>query len=72
MAAMKSGWGGPRRGAGRKPANSDEGTRRNRVVVMLTDTEIEQLKAIAEAAEAPVGTVAYNYVAAALKRRRKK
>lgn len=42
--------------------------RRNRVVVMLTDAELATLHRLAEAREMPLGTVAYEWVAKALRR----
>ena len=46
--------------------------RKNRVVVMLTDAELEQMREIAAAQETAVGTAAYKILARALTRRRKK
>lgn len=68
--AAKGGWGGPRKGAGRKAGfgKAPEEIRRNRVVVMLTDAELAALHRIAGARDLPLGTVAYELVAKALKR----
>ncbi|HME68647.1 MAG TPA: hypothetical protein VKM54_02130 [Myxococcota bacterium] len=67
---MKKGsWGGPRRGAGMKPA-PPETVRRNRVVVMLKDDELAKLHRLAEEKNLPLGTVAYEFVARGLTRRR--
>jgi len=60
-------WGGPRRGAGRKPTRGT--IRRNRVVVTLTDAELARLHRWAEERSLPVGTVAYEIVERALRRR---
>lgn len=64
------GW--PRKGAGRKPGGGGPVTviRRNRVVVMLTDGELANLRRVAEGRELPLGTVAHEFVARALTRRR--
>ena len=72
MAARKGAWGGPRRGAGRKPGAGKplEEIRRNRVVVMLTDGELARLERLADAKALPLGTVAYQFVARGLARRR--
>lgn len=66
MVARKA-WGGPRRGAGRKPTTPG-GTRRNRVVVMLSDPELAILHRLADAQEKPLGTVAYELLSKALRR----
>lgn len=68
MASVKTGRGGARPGSGR-PKGSDETVRRNRVVVMLTDGELQKLRDWADERSIPVGTVAYEVVARALKRR---
>ena len=71
MATMKTkGWGGARRGSGRKPDFTEE-VRRNRVVVMLTDDQFVRLQGLAEEEFLPVGTVAYQLLARVLMRRRK-
>lgn len=67
-ARKKMGWGGPRKGAGRRPGPESE-VRRNRVTITLTDAELEKLKRWAEERDLPTGTVAYEVVARALKRR---
>jgi len=61
-------WGGPRRGAGRKPEPNRGDVRSNRVTFTLTDRELAQLKALADKRELPVGTLAYEYVTRALRR----
>ena len=48
-----------------------ESVRRNRVVVMLTDGEFATLRRWADERELPFGTVAYEAVARALRRRGK-
>lgn len=69
----KGTWGGARPGAGR-PKGSGKGpspdSRRNRVAVMLTDTELKALKGRARKGGIPVSTAAYEFVAAGLKRKR--
>lgn len=71
MAAMKArGWGGPRRGAGRKPQLTEE-VRSNRIVVLLTDEQFNLLKRLAAEASLPAGTLAYQLLARGLARRRK-
>jgi len=71
MATVKTkGWGGPRRGAGRSPQLTEE-VRRNRVVVLLTDEQLETLQRLAEEATLPTGTLAYQLLARGLARRRK-
>ena len=82
MAARKSGrkktakkkkgtWGGRRPGAGR-PKGSGKGpspnSRRNRVAVMLTDTELRKLKGVAKKQRIPVSTAAYRFIAQAMGR----
>jgi DNA invertase Pin-like site-specific DNA recombinase len=82
MAARKSGkrkaakkkkgtWGGRRPGAGR-PKGSGKGpspnSRRNRVAVMLTDTELRTLTSTARKQGIPVSTAAYRYIAKSLGR----
>ncbi len=69
-AAKKKGtWGGRRPGAGR-PKGSGSGpspnSRRNRVAVMLTDTELKTLRAAARKKGLPVSTIAYQYIAKSL------
>ena len=69
MAASKrAGWGGPRRGAGRKPAYGEP--RRNRVVVFVTDAEWAKLSRLAEKRDLPLGTAAYEMFSRALRRMR--
>jgi len=54
-------------GRPRKPLDE---TRRNRVVVMLTDAELAKLHRLADEKGLPFGTVAYEIVAKALARRK--
>jgi len=67
----KGTWGGRRPGAGR-PKGSGKGpspnSRRNRVAVMLTDTELRNLKAQARKQRIPVSTAAYKLIARTLGR----
>ena len=69
----KGTWGGARPGAGR-PKGSGKGpspnSRRNRVAVMLTDTELKALRGRARKSGIPVSTAAYEFVAKGLKRKR--
>ena len=68
-AKKKGSWGGRRPGAGR-PKGSGSGpspdSRRNRVAVMLTDTELKTLRAAAKKKGLPVSTIAYQYIAKSL------
>lgn len=68
----KGTWGGRRPGAGR-PKGSGKGpspnSRRNRVAVMLTDTELRTLKTNAKKQGVPVSTAAYQFIAKSLGRR---
>ena len=70
-AKKKGSWGGRRSGAGR-PKGSGKGpspdSRRNRVAVMLTDTELKGLQAMAKKKGLPVSTVAYQSIAKSLGR----
>ncbi len=63
--------GGRRAGAGR-PLGSGSGpspdSRRNRVAVMITDTELRALERIARAGRQPVATAAYEIIERALRR----
>lgn len=74
MAARKKGKvGGPRKGAGRPPGTGpgpSPNARRNRVVVMLSDSEFTKLTKLADVKDLPLGTTAYEFVARALKRRK--
>ncbi|MCP5040923.1 MAG: hypothetical protein GY944_07815 [bacterium] len=67
----KMGWGGRRPGAGR-PKGSGKGpspnSRKNRVAVMFTDTELTKLRALAKKRGVPVATVAYRLIERSLKR----
>jgi hypothetical protein len=69
----KGTWGGRRPGAGR-PKGSGKGpspdSRRNRVAVMLTDTELKTLRGAARKAGIPISTAAYRYIAKSLGRAR--
>ena len=69
--AGKGGWGGRRPGAGR-PKGSGQGpspnSRRNRVAVMFTDTELKTLNGIARKKRIPVATAAYELISRGLKR----
>ena len=68
MAAKKA----RRRRMGRPPGTGKppEEVRTNRVVVMLTATELEKLEQIADEQGAPLGTTAYRILARTLKRRK--
>jgi hypothetical protein len=50
----------------------EESLRRNRVVVLVTDAELEALEAVAEERELPVGTAAYQLLVRALGRVRRR
>lgn len=69
-AKKKLGWGGARPGAGR-PKGSGSGpspdARKNRVAVMLSDTELAKLVRIAARRKKPVATLAYELMAKGLK-----
>jgi hypothetical protein len=68
-----SGWGGRRPGAGR-PKGSGTGpspdSRRNRIAIMLRDTELGQLTKLASKSKEPVATAAYRILSKNLKRAR--
>lgn len=68
----KGTWGGRRPGAGR-PKGSGNGpspnSRRNRVAVMFTDTELKTLKGLAKKKGVPIATAAYGLIAKPLARR---
>lgn len=69
MAAVRrTGRGGPRPGAGRPRGPSGE-VRRNRVVLLLTDSELSKLECLARERDLPIGTAAYEIVGRALARR---
>ena len=53
-----------------RPAGPREKLRRNRVVAMVTDAELAKLDRMAEAKDLPLGTVVYEIVAQALRRRK--
>lgn len=69
----KKSWGGARVGAGR-PKGSGSGpspdARKNRVAVMLSDSELAKLVKIAERKGRPVATMAYEFLAGGLRRSR--
>jgi hypothetical protein len=68
-----SGWGGRRPGAGR-PKGSGKGpspnSRRNRIAVMLRDSELQQLEKLSGKNREPVATTAYRLLEKSLKRAR--
>ncbi len=71
MAARKKySWGGARPGAGR-PKGSGSGpspnARKNRVAIMLTDTELEKLSKVSKRKKVPVATLAYELLAKGLR-----
>jgi hypothetical protein len=66
--SQRSRRGGPRRGAGRK-AGPPEDVRSKRVVVMLTPREYERLTVMADDAQLPIGTLAYELFRGPLERR---
>jgi hypothetical protein len=72
-AKKKNGWGGPRKGAGR-PRGSGSGpspdARKNRVAVMLSDSELEKLAKLAQRKRKPLATLAYEFLAGGLRRAR--
>jgi hypothetical protein len=67
----KGTWGGARPGAGR-PLGSGQGpspdSRRNRVAVMFSDTELRKLKTLARISKQPVTTAAYAIIEKKLRR----
>ncbi len=63
--------GGPRKGSGRPPGTGPGPSpyaRRNRVTILLSDSELKKLKRLADQRGWPFGTVAYEFVARGLKR----
>ena len=66
----KSSWGGARQGAGR-PKGSGPGpsplARKNRVPVMLSDSELAKVTRIAARQKKPVATLAYELMSSRLK-----
>ncbi len=68
-AVKRTGRGGPRPGSGRPRGPSGE-VRHNRVVILLTDSELAKLHRVAKAKDLPFGTVAYQIVASSLSRRK--
>ena len=70
-AVRRKGRGGPRKGSGRpKGSGSTLDVRRNRVVIMLTDSELAKLHRLADERRLPIGTTAYELVGRALARRK--
>lgn len=71
-AKKKGSWGGARPGAGR-PKGSGQGpspnSRRNRVAVMFSNTELAALKKIARAEKQPLSTAAYAIIEKRLRRK---
>ena len=74
MAVRKKGKvGGARKGAGRPPGTGpgpSPDARRNRVTILLRDDELAKLQKLADRRGLPFGTLAYEYVARALKRKK--
>jgi hypothetical protein len=68
VAVRKTGRGGPRPGAGRPRGASGE-VRRNRVVILLGDGDLMKLEKLSNERKLPLGTVAYEIVERALRRR---
>jgi hypothetical protein len=70
---QKKSWGGARVGAGR-PKGSGSGpspdARKNRVAVMLSDTELAKLAKLAARKRQPLATLAYEFLAGGLRRAR--
>jgi len=71
MAAKKNySWGGARPGAGR-PKGSGSGpspnARKNRVAIMLTDTELAKLTKVSKRKKVPIATLAYELMAKGLR-----
>jgi len=71
VTVRKTGRGGPRPGAGRPKGSGQapEAVRRNRIAFMVTDAELAKLEALAKMRKLPLGTVAYEIVERALRRR---
>ena len=70
MSIGKAGWGGARPGAGRPKGSGkgpSENARKNRVAVMLADSELEKLERLARRRGQPVATLAYKLLARALR-----
>ncbi len=71
--ARKSRVGGPRMGAGRPPGTGpgpSPDARRNRVAVLLSDTELATLRRLAAKNGLPVGTQLYEICKRSLRRRK--
>ena len=58
-----------RRGPGRPPGPLEQ-LRRNRLTIMLTDGELEQIRQLAEEEDSHVGTLAHGVLSKWLRRRR--
>ena len=69
MVMRKGMWGGPRIGAGRKGAPPDQ-VRSKKLLISLTGAELAKLKKLAAKQEMPPSTLAYQFIARALKRRK--
>ncbi len=73
MKVMRRGkWGGPRVGAGRKAGSGPppEEVRSQNVMVALTKAELEKLRKLAAKEKMPPSTLAYQFIARALRRRK--
>lgn len=71
MGVRMKGRGGPRPGSGR-PKGTGKPTaqiRRNRVVCMVTDSELATLHRLADERGLPLGTVAYEILARGMRRK---
>ena len=62
-AKKKTTWGGRPKGSG---SGRSPNSRKNRVAVMFTDTEVSKLQALATKQNIPVATIAYNLIARSL------
>ncbi len=62
-------WGGPRIGAGRKGAPPDQ-VRSKKLLISLTKADLAKLKKLAAKEKMPPSTLAYQFIARALKRRK--
>ncbi len=69
MVMRKGMWGGPRIGAGRKGAPPDQ-VRSKKLLISLTRADLAKLKKLADKQEMPPSTLAYQFIARALKRRK--
>jgi hypothetical protein len=68
VGVRRTGRGGPRPGSGR-PKGPEADLRRNKVAFMVTDAELAKLQRLASERVLPVGTVVYEIVERALRRR---